>query len=77
MNTNNKTKTPESNNTTTITRTATNGHGNKMKATIMVALFAALTSAGCFIQIPLPGGVPIVIQDMMAMLSGQIGRAHV
>lgn len=43
---------------------------NKMKSWILVALFGALTSAGCFIQIPLPGGVPIVIQDMMAMLSG-------
>ena len=37
-----------------------------------VALFAAFTSAGCFIQIPLAGGIPIVIQDMMAMLSGLI-----
>ncbi len=37
---------------------------------ILSALFAALTAAGCFIQIPLPGGIPIVIQDMMAMLSG-------
>ena len=34
------------------------------------ALFAALICVGCFIQIPLPGGIPIVIQDMMAMLSG-------
>lgn len=40
------------------------------KALVLVALFAAFTSAGCFIQIPLPGGIPIVIQDMMAMLSG-------
>lgn len=37
---------------------------------ILTALFAALICAGCFIQIPLPGGIPIVIQDMMAMLSG-------
>lgn len=43
-----------------------------MKSTkaILVCLFAALTSAGCFIQIPLPIGIPIVIQDMMALLSG-------
>lgn len=40
------------------------------KKLTMSALFAALICAGCFIQIPLPGGVPIVIQDMMAMLSG-------
>ncbi|HBG66761.1 MAG TPA: hypothetical protein DDW78_09855 [Treponema sp.] len=37
---------------------------------ILTALFAALISAGCFIHIPLPGGIPIVLQDMMAMLSG-------
>lgn len=37
---------------------------------VLAALFAALTAAGCFIQIPLPGGIPIVFQDMMAMLSG-------
>ncbi|MDE5898034.1 MAG: biotin transporter BioY [Treponemataceae bacterium] len=40
------------------------------KRTVITALFAALTSASCFIQIPLPGGIPIIIQDMMAMLSG-------
>src|SRR5574344_2542958 len=39
---------------------------------ILAALFAALTAAGCFIQIPLPGGIPIVLQDMMAMLSGML-----
>lgn len=45
---------------------------SSIKSTIFIltALFAALTSAACFIQIPLPGGIPIVIQDMMAMLSG-------
>ena len=37
---------------------------------ILTSLFAALICAGCFIQIPLPGGIPIVIQDMMAFLSG-------
>ncbi len=40
------------------------------KKLTLSALFAALICAGCFIQIPLPGGMPIVIQDMMAMLSG-------
>src|SRR5574344_2437801 len=39
---------------------------------VLAALFAALTAAGCFIQIPLPGGIPIVLQDMMAMLSGML-----
>lgn len=39
---------------------------------VMTALFAAFICVGCFIQIPLPGGIPIVIQDMMAMLSGLI-----
>ena len=40
------------------------------KKTVITALFAALISAGCFIHIPLPGGVPITVQDMMALLSG-------
>ena len=44
--------------------------GKKGSGLIMAALFAALISAGCFIHIPLPGGVPVVLQDMMAMLSG-------
>lgn len=45
---------------------------SKFKGLVLSALFAALISAGCFIIIPLPGGIPIVIQDMMAMLSGLI-----
>ncbi len=40
------------------------------KKLVLSALFAALISVGCFIQIPLPGGIPIVLQDMMSMLSG-------
>ncbi len=44
----------------------------KFKRLVLSALFAALTAAGCFIIIPLPGGIPIVIQDMMAMLSGLV-----
>ena len=40
------------------------------KKLVLSALFAAFICAGCFIQVPLPGGVPIAIQDMMAMLSG-------
>lgn len=42
------------------------------KKSILTALFAALVCAGCFIQIPMPVGVPIVIQDMMSMLSGMM-----
>ncbi|MCI7114905.1 biotin transporter BioY [Treponema sp.] len=44
----------------------------KSTGTILAALFAALISAGCFIQIPLPGGIPIILQDMLAMLSGML-----
>ncbi len=40
------------------------------KRTVITALFAALISAGYFIHIPLIGGVPVTVQDMMAMLSG-------
>ena len=36
---------------------------------VLSALFAALISAGAFIQIPMPSGVPVVIQDMTALLS--------
>ncbi len=47
------------------------------KKTVMIqavlsALFAALISAGAFIQIPMPSGVPVVIQDMTALLSGML-----
>lgn len=44
----------------------------KLLNTVLTALFATLISASCFIQIPLPGGIPILIQDMLAMLSGLI-----
>ena len=44
----------------------------KSTGTILAALFAALISAGCFIQIPLPDGIPIILQDMLAMLSGML-----
>ena len=36
----------------------------KLSGVILSALFAALICAGCFIQIPLPGGVPVVLQDI-------------
>jgi biotin transport system substrate-specific component len=41
--------------------------------TTMVALFAALTSAGAFVSIPLPfSPVPIALQNLFAILSGLI-----
>ncbi len=39
---------------------------------VFASLFAALISAGAFIQIPMPSGVPVTIQDMMALLSGML-----
>ncbi len=36
------------------------------------ALFAALICAGCFISIPMPGGVPITVQNMFAILASTI-----
>lgn len=42
------------------------------KKSVITALFAALICAGSFIQIPIPGGIPITVQDMMAMLSGML-----
>ncbi|MCR5724700.1 MAG: biotin transporter BioY [Treponema sp.] len=41
-----------------------------MIRSVFVAMFAALISAGCFISVPLPGLVPISIQNMFAILSG-------
>lgn len=37
-----------------------------------IAVFAALICAGCFISIPMPGGVPVTIQNMFAIISGTI-----
>lgn len=39
---------------------------------VFSTLFSALICAGSFIQIPLPVGVPIVIQDMLAILAGML-----
>lgn len=36
---------------------------------IFVVLFAAIISVGCFISIPLPGGVPVTLQNMLAILA--------
>lgn len=54
-----------------MTNTAASSANTKIfSKTIIVALFAAFICAGSFIHIPLPGGVPVAIQDMMAMLAG-------
>ncbi|MBD5409456.1 MAG: biotin transporter BioY [Treponema sp.] len=37
---------------------------------VLSALFAALIGVMCFFHIPLPGGIPVVLQDMMAFLAG-------
>jgi biotin transport system substrate-specific component len=39
---------------------------------VFVALFAALISVSAVFSIPLPGGVPIVLKDMLAILSGTV-----
>ena len=39
---------------------------------VFTALFAALISIGCFIAIPLPGGVPITVQNLFCVLAGSI-----
>ena len=42
------------------------------KKIVFTALFAALICAGCFISIPLPGLVPITVQNMFAVLAGTV-----
>lgn len=38
--------------------------------TALVAMFAAITACGCFIAVPIgPGGIPIVMQNMFAILA--------
>lgn len=37
-----------------------------------VAVFAAIICAGCFISIPLPGGVPVTLQNAFALISGTV-----
>lgn len=46
--------------------------GKGLKGMIFAALFAALISCAAFFHIPLPGGVPIVLQDMLGLLSGML-----
>lgn len=45
---------------------------------LFVALFAALISVGCLIAIPVgPGGIPIVLQNMIAVLAAcLLGNIH-
>ncbi len=48
-------------------------NNNKTLRYVFITLFAALISVGCFIRIPVgPGGIPIVLQNMLAILSGCI-----
>ena len=42
------------------------------KKAVFTALFAALICIGCVIAIPLPGGVPITVQNLFAILAGGI-----
>lgn len=47
--------------------------GKTLIRVALTALFAALTAAGTFIAIPLPGSpVPLVLQNMFALLAGLI-----
>lgn len=43
---------------------------SNLKVPVFVSLFASLIASGGFIQLPLPTGVPFVVQDMMALLAG-------
>lgn len=42
------------------------------KKLVFTALFAALISIGCVIAIPLPGGVPITVQNFFCILAGAV-----
>lgn len=44
----------------------------KTKKIVFTALFGALISIGCVIAIPLPGGVPITVQNLFAILAGGV-----
>ena len=44
----------------------------KSRKYVFVAVFAALISIGCVIAIPLPGGVPITVQNLFCILAGGI-----
>ena len=44
----------------------------KTKKLVFTALFGALISIGCIIAIPLPGGVPITVQNLFAILAGGV-----
>ncbi|WP_407427320.1 biotin transporter BioY [Treponema sp.] len=42
------------------------------KKAVFTSLFAALICIGCVIAIPLPGGVPITVQNLFSILAGSI-----
>lgn len=44
----------------------------EIRRSVFIALFAALISAGCVMAIPLPGGVPISLQNFFCILAGAI-----
>ena len=44
----------------------------KSRKYVFSALFAAIISIGCIIAIPLPGGVPLTVQNLFAILAGTI-----
>ena len=44
----------------------------RTKKLVFTALFGALISIGCVIAIPLPGGVPITVQNLFAILAGGV-----
>lgn len=44
----------------------------KSRKYVFTALFSAIISAGCFIAIPLPGGVPVTVQNLFSILAGGI-----
>ena len=55
-----------------VSKTVMNREGSRLLLRIaLIALFAALTAAGAFIAIPI-GPVPIVLQNLFALLSGVI-----
>ncbi len=45
---------------------------NEIKISAFIALFTAIISVGCVMAIPLPGGVPISLQNFFCVLAGCI-----
>ena len=44
----------------------------KLRRTVFVALFAAIICVACVLAIPLPGGVPISLQNFFCILAGAL-----